>query len=733
VQSNFEQKMQKVVHVLCVVIIVIIHWVESATALVCSVANETNNNCVRQSSQYQTNEQQQKNHYRGDSQQCTIYLAPNPKIGGISFYSGISLQKDELVGIRELVLPIIDANKNEYSSWHDYSWKSDTFPEDLLQPYQHSHEFLISGLGAVVPCAKERVPNLVMSTKSMTLDCLSDVCDESLCNAISCYDNIQFEILRNISVGEELLLDCNDKNDNDHRIVQDNTDDPTLEWMQTNGVCYDTLDVLPSTINRAGRGAFSKRKLKQDEVIIVSPMLTLDRSQIEITDQYLLDENNRKPYSREHGIHYTSEVVGQQILINYCYGHDKSNLLLFPLAPGVNFINHNSTPNVYIRWSSRGHNEEIRRRIPIMELLEQRGTPLYLDYVALRDINEGEEIFIDYGNDWEKAWIGHIDISSQEPTKLFRQHIGLSYDFYPPNWNRYDPTVSKSDFIANQLAPGFVAPVRWSSNRQVVTPWAFRIGLEPTIRNVLLEYCNRVGITDVLSDITKEGNGLVPGTNASVYFENRRWYLDRPDSYWRSNLQWLSPGDEQGHQHYLEALSVAGFDSVLASFGQYLNLDQLAVFHVTFIAASYSTKGYIHTDFFHTDNRAYNIIIPLLLANETDPELEITNAEKTQIGRYKYEYDVAIAVGDQTFHSTSAVDYRWNKQLRLAATVYIADVNVHNVANITSYITQDYPPADENLLLSWAGAHWNPNNSSCKLPIPGSDHILLRPIESNTK
>jgi hypothetical protein len=33
-------------------------------------------------------------------------------------------------------------------------------------------------------------------------------------------------------------------------------------------------------------------------------------------------------------------------------------------------------------------------------------------------------------------------------------------------------------------------------------------------------------------------------------------------------------------------------------------------------------------------------------------------------------------------HATSAVDYRVNKEFRMAATVYIADVNEDNVENI---------------------------------------------------
>lgn len=80
----------------------------------------------------------------------------------------------------------------------------------------------------------------------------------------------------------------------------------------------------------------------------------------------------------------------------------------------------------------------------------------------------------------------------------------------------------------------------------------------------------------------------------------------------------------------------------------------------------------------------------------------------------------------QAFHGTSAVDYRVNKEFRLAATVYISDVNEENVNAILSQYTQVYPPKDPALLLSWAGSHWKSNDPSVQLPKPTQHHILIR-------
>jgi len=46
----------------------------------------------------------------------------------------------------------------------------------------------------------------------------------------------------------------------------------------------------------------------------------------------------------------------------------------------------------------------------LKDTLEKIG--LSFEYVALRDIEEGEEIFMDYGEEWEDAWEQHVKVRS---------------------------------------------------------------------------------------------------------------------------------------------------------------------------------------------------------------------------------------------------------------------------------------------------------------------------------
>ena len=117
---------------------------------------------------------------------------------------------------------------------------------------------------------------------------------------------------------------------------------------------------------------------------------------------------------------------------------------------------------------------------------------------------------------------------------------------------------------------------------------------------------------------------------------------------WTSNLSWISPFDEEANTDYLMALSSAGFDFILSSIGTHFGLKGLACYHITFIALTVSKRGHLHYDLTGTDSRndasrGFNIIIPLLLADETGPELDV-QSEDDEVGRLKYQYDVAVLV-----------------------------------------------------------------------------------------
>ena len=195
-------------------------------------------------------------------------------------------------------------------------------------------------------------------------------------------------------------------------------------------------------------------------------------------------------------------------------------------------------------------------------------------------------------------------------------------------------------------------------------------------------------------------------TNTYEKFHGLEWFVQRPEDHWHSNMHWISPADAESHDDYLRALGEGGFDEVLDGIGKTLGLEGLVCFHVTFIGVSHCDKGYLHYDFHETGGKGFNVIFPLILANESYPELAVQSDDGEHVGGYKYRYNYASMVGDNAIHATAAIDYTSTGEMRMAATVYIADVHPGNVGSILSDYTQAYPPKDAKLLLKDAGKHW---------------------------
>lgn len=173
----------------------------------------------------------------------------------------------------------------------------------------------------------------------------------------------------------------------------------STEWLQKNGFCLDTIKSGPSTIPNAGRGAFATRNLKNGETITISPML-------HIADKDLMTMYPITTFTDQR----TGAVqpIGKQLILNYCFGHAESSLLLFPLGSLVTLINHSSkSPNAYITWSKRKDkisNQHEYHDYSVEKLAQVDNVVLVMKVVAMREIAEGEEILLNYGRDWEASW-----------------------------------------------------------------------------------------------------------------------------------------------------------------------------------------------------------------------------------------------------------------------------------------------------------------------------------------
>ena len=178
----------------------------------------------------------------------------------------------------------------------------------------------------------------------------------------------------------------------------------TVEWIRENGMCVDTIAPRPSRIlEHAGQGAIAKRFVPKGEIIVPAPMLHIMDKEV-LRMNVNVEDPSIKPY---------------QLLMNYCFGHNQSSVLLCPITNAM-LINHCSFhrkeecggrgPNAEYRWASGWDNNRTNEFLDMSleDLEEKKERGVSIEVYATRDIEEGEEIFMDYGRGWEQAWDDHI-------------------------------------------------------------------------------------------------------------------------------------------------------------------------------------------------------------------------------------------------------------------------------------------------------------------------------------
>lgn len=164
------------------------------------------------------------------------------------------------------------------------------------------------------------------------------------------------------------------------------------EWLEANGRCLDNIRPDDSTVSQAGKGAFATRAIKKGATIAPIPVVQILRRDLEVYEENR--DSRNKPVVK---------FLGHQLLMNYCFSHKDSSIMLFPYAPVTNYINHNFTsPNAKLQWSALSKNEWLDRTPE--DLASEPHAGLVMELVALRDIQPDEEVFISYGNEWDQAW-----------------------------------------------------------------------------------------------------------------------------------------------------------------------------------------------------------------------------------------------------------------------------------------------------------------------------------------
>ena len=418
---------------------------------------------------------------------CSLFLAETLDEEGrrtLGVFSGDRIPAGELVGFPDVVIPLVDLPvKNSdklWKQWESLVWN----PLDAGGLHEGMDvKSAALGLGSMVRGNLER-PNVLLLRSAYDSTDLDRSKDPGV-GAFSYYNGAGIIATRNINVGDEVFfphhhshwnLDPGDKSlldemaqdkkvqellsvlkdsvagetrsqgqvratllsmlktssFNDSRALREVLPPAILAesylfapktpaWLEEHGMCLVQIRQGRSKITQAGHGAYATRALKEDSVIAWTPLM-------HIRDKQVLHMSE----SEDHG--HTS----WQLLLNYCFGHKKSSQLFCPIGSTVALINHSSTPNAALRWSTHATNLHQKEWLNLTadKLAEKMELGLVLEYYPLRDIKAGEEITINYGAEWQQAWEEHV--------VAWESTVADSLYFSAADINEIDPEVVRT-------------------------------------------------------------------------------------------------------------------------------------------------------------------------------------------------------------------------------------------------------------------------------------------------
>jgi hypothetical protein len=397
---------------------------------------------------------------------CRLVVAPSTiPNAGLGIFTTVPLKKGELIGYGDMVIPITSILSSLPNPFEDYSWNGRAYGGHLdaftpgLQSLMNSNLALLNA--HQVKPATNVFPNSADSTPYHYLETITEHQVPKGGELFTMYGDHWFEgrgdrfkevpleedyliseaVVANFSLlggGEEHSLGGGEKHSSfswepdlwelvksfpfQSKVLKALPDYQDVQQVQQRGIrslyspqaarslkeltsnqsrCLDMIRPGSSTVHQLG--AFATQFISKGTVVTGSPILTTSKTRWNTHGQ-IWDSFTQS---------YKTSTTGREeyaLVMNYCWGHTSTSLLFCPYGVGVAYLNHGPKPNIKVQWSPCGqisHNCTTLTRTP-KELAKSVQVSLGLDYIALRDIAEGEELLVDYGSSWEKSYQEHM-------------------------------------------------------------------------------------------------------------------------------------------------------------------------------------------------------------------------------------------------------------------------------------------------------------------------------------
>ena len=174
------------------------------------------------------------------------------------------------------------------------------------------------------------------------------------------------------------------------------------DWIRSNGICLEKIRPGQSTIPDAGRGAFAQMLIEAGDIVVPVPLLNIPNKDSLVMYPSEINAGGER-------VKIDGKPIGHQLIMNYCFGHQESKLILCPQTNAIlinhcsnrhkeNQCNNGNGPNARVQWANGWDptNEEwLQKSMEEIKNLTAKGQRgLSFEIIATTDIAPGEEVRI---------------------------------------------------------------------------------------------------------------------------------------------------------------------------------------------------------------------------------------------------------------------------------------------------------------------------------------------------
>lgn len=265
------------------------------------------------------------------------------------------------------------------------------------------------GLGMLYNHKSDTYRNTKHFWADTNVKCAAEDSPESNTTPINYYAN------RDVLIGEELFTSYGEVDWFSSRSISYFNNDEidqkySIEHLKQYGVCMTNVYVWDSLMPLGGRGLFANKSFKKGELVYVSPVLLIPKSEV------ILSSND-------------------SVLLNYVFASTSpsSDIALLPLGLSA-IANHQSALLANLRYDWFNITQTEIESLSIEKLLASPFAPLDLAYYAIRDIDIHEELTIDYGIEWINAFATYLAEVIAGFEVKFRYPIQPAHGLFPKSW-----------------------------------------------------------------------------------------------------------------------------------------------------------------------------------------------------------------------------------------------------------------------------------------------------------